>query len=276
MYNDVPKKQVCLTAIILAISVMGDSMLYGVLPSHLGEFGLTAGFGAGLILSANRWIRLISNTWAARIFTRFGLRKPFYFSVVLAITSTAAYGLFQGFWPLLLSRIAWGICFSIQLVSLYMIVLRENEQYRGRLMGLYNAIFRSGSLMAVLVGGLLVDLIGIKVSFLIMSSIMIICFPIISLIYESDSYLNLENKQPERSNLRRNGNYPTTLWSLLTGSQGGDAVPDLEIPRYIRLMEIGKMRLDGLITHEFELNEINDALDLFRAGKAGRIIIRMQ
>ena len=156
MYTDIPKKQVGLTALILAISVMGDSMLYGVLPSHLSEFGLTAGFGAGLILSANRWIRLISNTWAARIFTRFGLRKPFYFSVVLAITSTAAYGLFQGFWPLLLSRIAWGICFSIQLVSLYMIVLRENEQYRGRLMGLYNAIFRSGSLMAVLVGGVLV------------------------------------------------------------------------------------------------------------------------
>ena len=172
MYTDMPKKQVGLTALILAISVMGDSMLYGVLPSHLSEFGLTAGFGAGLILSANRWIRLISNTWAARIFTRFGLRKPFYFSVVLAITSTAAYGLFQGFWPLLLSRIAWGICFSIQLVSLYMIVLRENEQYRGRLMCLYNAIFRSGSLIAVLVGGVLVDLIGIKLSFLIISSIM--------------------------------------------------------------------------------------------------------
>ncbi len=266
MYTDIPKKQVGLTALILAISVMGDSMLYGVLPSHLSEFGLTAGFGAGLILSANRWIRLISNTWAARIFTRFGLRKPFYVSVVLAITSTAAYGLFQGFWPLLLSRIAWGICFSIQLVSLYMIVLRENEQYRGRLMGLYNAIFRSGSLMAVLVGGLLVDLIGIKVSFLIMSSIMIICFPIISLIYESDSYLNLENKQPERSNLRRNGNYPTTLWSLLTGSQGGDST------RGSRLLAIHYTRftntfaISGLVTSTIGLllkERIADSLNIF-------------
>ena len=221
MYNDVPKKQVCLTALILAISVMGDSMLYGVLPSHLGEFGLTAGFGAGLILSANRWIRLVSNTWAAKIFTRFGLRKPFYVSVVLAITSTAAYGLFQGFWPLLLSRIAWGICFSIQLVSLYMVVLRENERYRGRLMGLYNAIFRSGSLIAVLVGGVLVDLIGIKLSFLIISSIMLLCFPVISLIYESDSYPGLETNQPARSRLLPTGGYTLTFWSLLTGSQGG-------------------------------------------------------
>ena len=266
MYNDIPKKQVCLTALILAISVMGDSMLYGVLPSHLSDFGLTAGIGAGLILSANRWIRLVSNTWAARIFTRFGLRKPFYFSVVLAITSTAAYGLFQGFWPLLLSRIAWGICFSIQLVSLYMVVLRENEQYRGRLMGLYNAIFRSGSLMAVLVGGVLVDLIGIKVSFLVMSSIMLICFPIISLIYESDSYLNLEKKQPEGSNVPRNGDYPITLWSLLTGSRSGDST------RSSRLLAIHYTRftntfaISGLVTSTIGLllkERIADSLNIF-------------
>ena len=60
MFNTTPRRRVSLTALILAISVMGDSMLYGVLPSHLDDFGLTAGLGAGLVLSANRWIRLIS------------------------------------------------------------------------------------------------------------------------------------------------------------------------------------------------------------------------
>lgn len=68
---------------------------------------------------------------------------------------------------------------------------------------------------------------------------------------------------------------PLHFKKVLTGSHGGDAVPDLEIPRYIRLMEAGKMTLDGLITHEFALEEINDALDLFRSGEAGRIIINM-
>ena len=262
MYNDVPKKQVCLTAIILAISVMGDSMLYGVLPSHLGEFGLTAGFGAGLILSVNRWIRLVSNTWAAKIFTRFGLRKPFYFSVVLAITSTAAYGIFNGFWPLFLSRIAWGICFSIQLVSLYMVVLRENEQYRGRLMGLYNAIFRSGSLIAVLVGGVLVDLIGIRLSFLIISSIMILCFPIIPRIYESDAYPALETKKPERSSSLPIGGYTFTLWSLLTGSRGGQRSRLLAI-HYTRFTN--SFAISGLVTATIGLllkERIGESLNL--------------
>ena len=66
---------------------------------------------------------------------------------------------------------------------------------------------------------------------------------------------------------------PLHFNKILTGSHGGDAVPDLEIPRYIRLMEADKMTLEGLITHEFSLDEINAALDLFRSGNAGRIII---
>jgi S-(hydroxymethyl)glutathione dehydrogenase/alcohol dehydrogenase len=68
---------------------------------------------------------------------------------------------------------------------------------------------------------------------------------------------------------------PLHFNKVLTGSHGGDAVPDIDIPRYIRLMDAGKMTLDGLITHEFSLEEINDALDLFRRGEAGRILIRM-
>jgi S-(hydroxymethyl)glutathione dehydrogenase/alcohol dehydrogenase len=40
-------------------------------------------------------------------------------------------------------------------------------------------------------------------------------------------------------------------------------------------LQAGKMTLDGLITHEFYLDEINEALDLFRSGEAGRIIVKM-
>jgi len=68
---------------------------------------------------------------------------------------------------------------------------------------------------------------------------------------------------------------PLHFNKVFTGSHGGDAIPDLEIPRYIRLMESGKMDLDGLITHEFGLDEINDALDMFKSGEAGRILINM-
>jgi len=68
---------------------------------------------------------------------------------------------------------------------------------------------------------------------------------------------------------------PLHFKKVLTGSHGGSSVPDIDIPRYIRLINQKKMTLENLITHEFKLADINKAIDLFRSGKAGRIVIKM-
>ena len=69
---------------------------------------------------------------------------------------------------------------------------------------------------------------------------------------------------------------PLHFNQILKGSEGGNSVPDVDIPRYIKLIESGQMTLDGFITDEFKLEEINNALELFRSGKAGRILLNMQ
>ena len=43
---------------------------------------------------------------------------------------------------------------------------------------------------------------------------------------------------------------PLHFDKVLTGSHGGRAVPDKDIPRIIRLMDAGKLNFDGLITHD--------------------------
>jgi S-(hydroxymethyl)glutathione dehydrogenase/alcohol dehydrogenase len=68
---------------------------------------------------------------------------------------------------------------------------------------------------------------------------------------------------------------PLHFNKILTGSHGGNAVPHIEIPRYIRLHQAGKLALEGMITHEFSLNDINAALDVMRGGQAGRVVIHM-
>lgn len=68
---------------------------------------------------------------------------------------------------------------------------------------------------------------------------------------------------------------PLHFKKVLTGSHGGSAEPHTDIPRYIRLMQAGKMRLDGLVTHEFPLNRINEAIQLVRTGQAGRVLVAM-
>ena len=68
---------------------------------------------------------------------------------------------------------------------------------------------------------------------------------------------------------------PLHFKKILTGSEGGDSEPHNDIPRYLRLVQAGKFRLEGLITHEFPLEAINDALRLVKQGEAGRVIVKM-
>jgi len=58
-------------------------------------------------------------------------------------------------------------------------------------------------------------------------------------------------------------------------SHGGDSIPDKEIPRYINLSRDKGIDFSKFITHEFNLDDINEALKLFRSGKAGRIILKI-
>ena len=68
---------------------------------------------------------------------------------------------------------------------------------------------------------------------------------------------------------------PLHFKKILKGSHGGSADPHIEIPRYIRLMRAGKFHLDGLITHQFNLEEINEAIAVVRGGGAGRCVISL-
>jgi S-(hydroxymethyl)glutathione dehydrogenase / alcohol dehydrogenase len=68
---------------------------------------------------------------------------------------------------------------------------------------------------------------------------------------------------------------PIHFNKVLTGSHGGDAVPHVDIPRLIRLIEAGRLSFEGLITHEFPLDDINAALEVVRSGTAGRVLLRI-
>ena len=62
---------------------------------------------------------------------------------------------------------------------------------------------------------------------------------------------------------------------LIKATQGGQTIPQTDIPRYVNLHKAGKLNLTGLVTHWFDLANINDAFELLRTGNAGRIMINM-
>lgn len=61
----------------------------------------------------------------------------------------------------------------------------------------------------------------------------------------------------------------------IRATQGGGFRPDLDIPRYLRVLAEREIYCSGLVTHRLRLAEINHALDLVRSGNAGRILIEM-
>jgi S-(hydroxymethyl)glutathione dehydrogenase/alcohol dehydrogenase len=68
---------------------------------------------------------------------------------------------------------------------------------------------------------------------------------------------------------------PLHFKKILKGSHGGDSIPHIDIHNFIRLFNAGKLKLGGLITHEFELNQIDEAVQQVRSGKSGRVLVGM-
>lgn len=69
---------------------------------------------------------------------------------------------------------------------------------------------------------------------------------------------------------------PLHFGKVLSGSHGGEAVPELDIPRYHALFRAGRILLSELITDRLSLQEINRAIGAMRDGSlAGRCLIRM-
>lgn len=59
----------------------------------------------------------------------------------------------------------------------------------------------------------------------------------------------------------------------LLGTWGGDTQPDRDFPRYLRLIESGRLEFASFLTHRYRLDEVNAALDDLEAGRVLRPIL---
>jgi len=151
-----------LVSAAVALSLLGDSLLYAVLPSQAEVIGVPIGL-VGVLLSVNRFIRLLSNSWAGSVCDRFGYARPFTAALLLGAATTAVYGMAAGFWLLFGARVLWGVSWSfLRVGGLGTVIQHTSDHDRGLLMGFFLGISRLGSLVAVALGGLLTDALGYR------------------------------------------------------------------------------------------------------------------
>ena len=143
-----------------ALSLIGDVSLYTVLPTYTAEAGVLLA-SVGILLSANRFVRLGTNGIVGWLCDRWSQRQVFVLALFLGALSTAVYAFTRGFWPLLAGRLLWGIAWSgIWIAGNGMVLDTAGVANRGRWVGYYHVAFFLGTSVGALLGGALTDWIG--------------------------------------------------------------------------------------------------------------------
>lgn len=95
-----------------AAALFGDTLLYSALPVNASRLGLDA-LAVGLALSLNRWVRLFTNSFAARLYERFPAGLLVCVALALGVASSAAYALPAAIVLFLAARLVWGMSWSL-------------------------------------------------------------------------------------------------------------------------------------------------------------------
>jgi S-(hydroxymethyl)glutathione dehydrogenase/alcohol dehydrogenase len=67
---------------------------------------------------------------------------------------------------------------------------------------------------------------------------------------------------------------PLHFKKVLTGSEGGDCRPDIDIPKLVGLCMAGKLDFQDLVSKRYKLEQINEAIDDLKNGRvAGRCMV---
>lgn len=161
-----------------AFSLLGDQALYSTLPIYFEELGLHP-FEVGVILSANRWIRLATNELAHRLSIRADQRLLFVAAVALGAITTAIYALRPGFALFVLARLLWGLCWSfIRHLGVLSVMAAGGAERSGHSAGRLGGISRAGSVGGLFGGALLVDWLGFGPSLALLAGLSAVAIPL--------------------------------------------------------------------------------------------------
>jgi DHA1 family inner membrane transport protein len=153
-----PHPSVTSVAAVMGLALLGDSLLYVVLPIHAAAFGVSFAW-VGALLSANRLVRIFAYGAIAEVSRRIGARRLTIAAAIGATASTAAYGVCTGEEPLLAARIVWGLAFGALNLTMLAYAVRDAAR-AGRRVGVSRSISGLGPVLSLTLGAWLVGYVG--------------------------------------------------------------------------------------------------------------------
>lgn len=154
---------------VMAFAGLGDALLYPVLPVYGKELGFSV-FFIGVLLSVNRFVRILANTHIANLVNRIGMRNLLLITSILATITTFMYGLKLGLITFLIARILWGLSYSGLKIATLSYASKAREK-SGLAFGLAQSIKSLGALFVLWFGPIVIGEFGIQNGLFIITSI---------------------------------------------------------------------------------------------------------
>ena len=98
----------------------------------------------GVLLSINRWVRLLTNPLAARLYERWPAGNIVVLAIILTAVSTAMYALPTLLGVFIAGRLLWGFCFSLLRLGSFLSALEDAAAHAGRRIGNLRAVWGIG------------------------------------------------------------------------------------------------------------------------------------
>ncbi|MCE0828846.1 MFS transporter [Buttiauxella ferragutiae] len=170
--NDLPDYKK--TAFILACCGPGDTLLYIILPMFHDFFSVSLA-EAGILLAANRIIRIFGYSYVVRLYNRFGDRLICQLSSIGTLCCCLGYIFLKGFALLLIIRILWGLSFAGLNLSTQA-TATSDRHLRSKIAGSSRSIISSGQMVLLPLCSIIIWSYGIKLAYLVLAIISLISF----------------------------------------------------------------------------------------------------
>ena len=142
----------------MSAALLGDALIYVVLPVNASAFGISLAW-VGVLLAANRIVRTFSYGIITALGERIGFKGLCVLASLTALASTAMYGLFQGWAPLLTARVLWGLSYGSLILATLGYAAADRSR-TGTRVGVSRAVEQVGPLLALTVGAWLAGVVG--------------------------------------------------------------------------------------------------------------------
>jgi MFS family permease len=163
-------------SLTLAFAQPGDTLLYLLLPLHHEAYGVSLA-EAGLLLAANRLVRIAGYGWVARYYATHGPRAACLLAAAGSVLATSGYALLSGVWGLLAARLCWGLSFAAMNIATQALATGEPEG-AARRSGRMRAIIAAGPVSGLVSGAVLSQLAGPRTAFLVLAVAALVAIPL--------------------------------------------------------------------------------------------------